>query len=78
MAVRTVTYLDFAAGEIKSFEEGDTIAPSVVQGTVPANYVVMNTTNTDPAIDLGWGTWSYLGSQVIGAATIYYYENVPS
>jgi hypothetical protein len=78
MAVRTVTYIDFAEGKIKSFETGDTISPEVVQGVVPANYVVMNTTNTDPATDLGWGTWSYLGSQTIGVTTVYYYENVPS
>lgn len=76
MAVRTVTYLDFAAGEIKSFETGDTISPEVVGGIYPVGYVVMNTTNTDPATELGFGTWTMIGTQVIGAVTVYYFENI--
>lgn len=72
MAERTLYYLDFDAGEFKPLEDGD-VATNL---QVPIGYVVMNTTNTDPATELGYGTWSALGSNTIGATTVYYFENI--
>jgi hypothetical protein len=74
MAERELRYLDFEAGELKPFETGDSISLSVVQ--LPIGYVVSNTTNTDPATELGYGNWDAIGTQTIGAVTVYYFENV--
>jgi len=73
MATRTPVYLDFAEGRMIEVPSTDTIPTSNVQ--LPIGYVVANTTNTDPATELGYGYWVSLGSQTIGATTVYYYEN---
>lgn len=70
---RVPTYLDFTEGRITEVPSTDSLPASNVQ--LPIGYVVMNTTNTDPADDLGYGYWVSLGSQTIGATTVYYYEN---
>ncbi len=73
MEQRTPIYLDFEAGEIKQFDEFDVLPNSVVQ--LPIGYVLSNTTNTNPYDDLGYGNWVLLGTVVIGATTVYYFEN---
>ena len=75
MASRIPLYLDFLEGNVLPFDAGDTM-PVGNQFQFPVGYVVSNTTNTDPNTDLGYGAWDYLGSQTIGAATVYYYERV--
>lgn len=74
MAERTPTYIDFANGEVKELETGDSIPPSMFQ--LPIGYVVSNTTNTDPATELGYGTWDALGSLTVGTTTVYFFENI--
>ena len=74
MAERIPTYIDFASGELVNVATADTLPLSNVQ--LPIGYVVSNTTNTDPATELGYGNWTALGSQTIGATTVYYYELV--
>ena len=75
MAERVATYLDFENGNLVEMAEDDTIPTKNLANVIPANYVVMNTTNTDPFDDYGFGSWTYLGSQTIGATTVYYYQN---
>ena len=75
MASRIPLYVDFEAGQIVAFADNDTM-PVGNQFQFPVGYVVSNTTNTDPNTDLGYGAWDYVGSQTIGAATVYYYERV--
>lgn len=70
MAERLLYYLDFEAGEFKPLDEGD-VATNL---QLPLGYVVANTSNTDPATELGYGYWLSLGSQTIGATTVYYFE----
>jgi hypothetical protein len=65
----TPVYLDFANGSLEEIPTND-----VVIGVVPVNYVVMNTDNSDPATYMGYGTWTSLGNNTIGATTVYYYK----
>lgn len=73
MAERIPMYLDFEEGRMTAIPSTDTIPASNFQ--LPIGYVVSNTTNTDPATELGYGYWVSLGSQTIGATTVYYFEN---
>ena len=74
MADRIPTYIDFESGEIKEVASADSLPKSNIQ--LPETYVVMNTTNVNPATDLGYGSWNLLGSTTIGSTTVYYYELV--
>lgn len=53
MAERIPTYIDFASGELVNVATADTLPLSNIQ--LPIGYVVSNTTNTDPATELGYG-----------------------
>lgn len=70
---RVPTYLDFTEGRITEVPSTDSLPASNVQ--LPIGYVVMNTTNTDPADYLGYGYWVYLGFSLIGLTTVYFYKN---
>lgn len=74
MAERTPVYLDFANGELTEFGDSDTISPSRVSGSLPVNNVIMNTDNVNPALNLGYGTWTSLGSATVGVTTVYYFK----
>lgn len=71
MATRRIVYLDFPNGHIVEADAGDTIDS---MNELPVGFVLTKTTHTDPAGDLGYGVWTELGNQVIGATTVYYYE----
>lgn len=73
MAERIPMYLDFEAGELVEVASTDSLPVSNIQ--LPISYVYSTTKNADPALDLGYGYWNYLGSQTIGSTTVYYYEN---
>lgn len=60
--------LDFENGEVVEIGEDEPI-----ENVLPVGFVVARTANTDPSEELG-GTWALLGSQVIGATTVYYFE----
>lgn len=68
---QTPVYLDFLNGQLVEAPDG-----VALKNVLPYDYVVCNTSNTDPANDLGYGTWTYLGSQTIGVTTVYYYVSI--
>ena len=74
MAEKTPVYLDFANGQIVEFSETDFIPAANVE-LVPTGFVVTRTLNVNPS-DLGYGTWDYLGSAVIGVTTVYYFVRI--
>lgn len=72
MAERTPLYLDFYNGEVTEIPDGDSLPASSYQ--FPIGYVLINTTNTDPFDDLGYGAWTARGSASQGGTTIYYWQ----
>lgn len=72
MAQRVLLYLDFENGAVTEMQSGDEV-PLL---NLPIGYVISNTDNSDPGTSLGYGAWSYLGSQTIGSRTVYYYERI--
>ncbi len=76
MAEKIPTYIDFESGEIKEVASTDSLPKSNIQ--LPEAYVVMNTTNVNPATDLGYGSWNLLGSTTIGSTMVYFFEYVIS
>lgn len=45
-----------------------------IDASFPVGIVITLDSNTDPATILGFGTWSYLGTQTIGTTSIYYFS----
>lgn len=79
MAERNIKYFDTLTGLWTDFTASDTIPATAVPLNIeifPIGYVVMNTDNSDPATDFGYGSWQSLGSSTIGATTVYFYERI--
>lgn len=73
MAERTPLYLDFEAGQILEFGGSDTM-PAGNSFLLPVDYIIARANNVDPATDIGYGSWASIGTQVIGAVTVYYFQ----
>lgn len=73
MAERVPLYLDFETGNVEEFGASDTL-PEANAMALPVGAVLPMDSNTNPAAGLGYGSWASIGTQVIGAVTVYYFQ----